>query len=85
MHPCSPTLCALADLQAQKFSVRTSLERGFRKYITTANDFNQLLMAELQKLMTDHLTYISIKRKRDDRCGLGLGLRMVAGLARVRG
>lgn len=51
-------------LQAQKFSVRTSLERGFRRYITRATDFNQLLMSELQKLMRDNLTYNMMRRGR---------------------
>jgi DNA replication licensing factor MCM2 len=55
-------------LQAQKFSVRTSLEKGFRRYISTAADFNQLLMAELRKLLAEHLTYMSIRRRRDDMC-----------------
>lgn len=49
-------------LQAQKFSVRTSLERGFRKYITQTSDFNELLMAELQKLMKDAETYARLRR-----------------------
>jgi len=51
-------------LQAQKFSVRTSLERGFRRYITRVTDFNQLLMSELQKLMKDNLTYNLMRRVR---------------------
>ncbi|KAM3574659.1 hypothetical protein VYU27_003385 [Nannochloropsis oceanica] len=51
-------------LQAQKFSVRTSLERGFRRYITRVTDFNQLLMSELQKLMKDNLTYNLMRRAR---------------------
>lgn len=52
--------------QAQKFSVRTSLERGFRRYITRVADFDALLMAELQKLMKDTLAYNMMRRLRNN-------------------
>lgn len=52
--------------QAQKFSVRTSLERGFRRYITRVADFDALLMAELQKLMKDTLAYNMMRRLRSE-------------------
>lgn len=54
------------NFQAQKFSVRTSLERGFRRYITRVADFDALLMAELQKLMKDTLAYNMMRRLRSD-------------------
>ncbi len=40
-------------LQAQKISVRKSLHRGFRKYITYGEDNNLLLMHQLQGLIVD--------------------------------
>jgi DNA replication licensing factor MCM2 len=30
-------------IQAQKFSVRRSLEKGFRKYLSAGGDFNELV------------------------------------------
>ncbi len=46
--------------------MRTSLERGFRRYITRVADFDALLMAELQKLMKDTLAYNMMRRLRND-------------------
>jgi hypothetical protein len=46
--------------------VRTSLERGFRRYITRVADFDALLMAELQKLMKDTLAYNMMRRLRNN-------------------
>ena len=40
-------------LQAQKVSVRKSLQRNFRKYITFGEENNQLLMHLLQGLIRD--------------------------------
>lgn len=48
-------------LRAQKFSVRRSLERGFRKYLSHHKDFNDLVMVELQKLLKDAQTYHQMK------------------------
>ncbi len=40
-------------LQAQKISVRKSLQRGFRKYLTYGEASNQLLMHKLQGLIVE--------------------------------
>ena len=40
-------------VQAQKVSVRKVLERSFRKYVTHGEESNQLLMHQLQTLITD--------------------------------
>ena len=40
-------------LQAQKVSVRKSLQRGFRKYLTYGEASNQLLMHKLQGLVVE--------------------------------
>lgn len=40
-------------LQAQKISVRKSLQRGFRKYLTYGEASNQLLMHKLQGLVAE--------------------------------
>lgn len=78
-HP--PKKQKLTNKQAQKFSVRTSLERGFRRYITRVADFDALLMAELQKLMKDTLAYNMMRRLRSDdeepTCVLSLWLVLV--------
>lgn len=44
-------------LQAQKVSVRRSLQRNFRKYITYGEEANQLLMHRLQDLVRDEEMY----------------------------
>jgi DNA replication licensing factor MCM2 len=38
-------------LQAQKISVRKTLQRSFRKYITYGEESNQLIMHQLQNLL----------------------------------
>jgi hypothetical protein len=40
-------------LQAQKVSVRKSLQRSFRKYLTYGEASNQLLMHKLQGLIVE--------------------------------
>lgn len=40
-------------IQAQKVSVRKTLQRSFRKYVTYGEDCNLLLMHQLQKLILD--------------------------------
>ncbi len=50
-------------IQAQKFSVRRSLEKGFRKYLHTGQDFNDLLMRELQRLVRQAQTFQQLKRR----------------------
>ena len=40
-------------LQAQKVSVRKTLQRSFRKYVTYGEESNQLLMHQLQSLITE--------------------------------
>jgi hypothetical protein len=44
-------------LQAQKVSVRNSLQRSFRKYLTFGEEHNQLLMHQLQGLIRDAEKY----------------------------
>ncbi len=50
-------------IQAQKFSVRRALEKGFRKYLHTGRDFNDLLMRELQRLVRQAQTFQQLKRR----------------------
>ncbi|EGB03633.1 hypothetical protein AURANDRAFT_33730, partial [Aureococcus anophagefferens] len=40
-------------INAQKFSVRASLERGFRKFLTRTSDYFDLLFYELRSLIRD--------------------------------
>ncbi len=47
-------------LQAQKVSVRRSLQRSFRKYITYGEESNQLLMHQLQGLLVDAEKYKAV-------------------------
>ncbi len=47
-------------LQAQKVSVRKSLQRSFRKYITYGEDCNLLLMHQLQNLFADMERYNTV-------------------------
>ena len=44
-------------LQAQKVSVRNSLQRAFRKYLTFGEEHNQLVMHQLQGLIRDAEKY----------------------------
>ncbi|KAJ1449724.1 MCM2/3/5 family-domain-containing protein [Pelagophyceae sp. CCMP2097] len=53
-------------ISAQKFSVRTSLERGFRKYLTTSADFDELLFNALQLLLREAQTYATLRSRPDD-------------------
>eukprot|EP00953_Heterococcus_sp_UTEX-ZZ885_P031827 16665-Heterococcus_DN1.PRE.2 len=39
-------------IQAQKFSVRRTLQKGFRKYLTQGSDYFELIMHELQRLVS---------------------------------
>lgn len=48
-------------LQAQKVSVRNSLQRAFRKYITFGEENNQLLMHQLQGLIRDAEKYHQVR------------------------
>ncbi|CAM9707302.1 unnamed protein product [Chrysoparadoxa australica] len=48
-------------IQAQKFSVRRSLQRGFQKYLTQSSDFFDLLLHELQELIRIEQTYQQLK------------------------
>ena len=45
-------------IQAQKFSVRRSLTKGFRKYLNTSSDKNHLLLHTLGKLVKEKQTYM---------------------------
>ncbi len=49
-------------LQAQKISVRKSLQRGFRKYLTYGEASNQLLMHKLQGLIVEVEKYKLVSR-----------------------
>ena len=40
-------------LQAQKVSVRKTLQRSFRRYVTYGEENNQLIMHQLQNLITE--------------------------------
>jgi DNA replication licensing factor MCM2 len=48
-------------LQAQKVSVRASLTRAFRKYLTFGEENNQLLMHALQGLVRDAEKYHQLR------------------------
>lgn len=47
-------------LQAQKVSVRKTLQRSFRKYVTYGEDCNLLLMHQLQNLFADMERYNTV-------------------------
>jgi len=51
--PCCIQVVLESFLQAQKISVRKSLQRGFRKYLTYGEASNQLLMHKLQGLIVE--------------------------------
>mmetsp|Transcript_7393 Transcript_7393/g.25225 ORF Transcript_7393/g.25225 Transcript_7393/m.25225 type:complete len:222 (+) Transcript_7393:2029-2694(+) len=53
-------------ISAQKFSVRKSLERGFRKYLTRAGDFFHLLLHALRSLLREAQTYATLKAQQRD-------------------
>jgi DNA replication licensing factor MCM2 len=48
-------------ISAQKFSVRKSLERGFRRYLTRADDFFHLLVHALRSLLREAQTYATLR------------------------
>lgn len=50
-------------LQSQKVSVRRSLARCFRKYITHGEEHHQLLMHELQKLVRQQEVFYELTKK----------------------
>mmetsp|Transcript_26835 Transcript_26835/g.82531 ORF Transcript_26835/g.82531 Transcript_26835/m.82531 type:complete len:272 (-) Transcript_26835:243-1058(-) len=52
-------LCSFVG--AQKFSVRKSLERGFRKYLTRSGDFFHLLFHALRSLLREAQTYATLR------------------------
>mmetsp|Transcript_3003 Transcript_3003/g.4568 ORF Transcript_3003/g.4568 Transcript_3003/m.4568 type:complete len:949 (+) Transcript_3003:31-2877(+) len=51
-------------LQAQKVSVKNSLQRAFRKYITFGEENNQLIMHQLQGLIRDAEKYHQLRYKK---------------------
>ena len=55
---------AQSFIQAQKFSVRRTLEKGFRKYLTQSSDYFELIMHELQRLMRQAQTFAQLKSGR---------------------
>jgi hypothetical protein len=48
-------------LQAQKVSVRKSLQRSFRRYVTYGEENNQLIMHQLQNLITEVEKYKMVR------------------------
>ena len=48
-------------MQAQKVSIRKVLQRSFRKYVTYGEESNQLLMHQLQTLITEAEKYKRLK------------------------
>ena len=48
-------------INAQKFSVRSSLERGFRKFLISASDFFDLLLYALRSLVREAQTYMTLR------------------------
>jgi len=52
-------LCSFVS--AQKFSVRKSLERGFRKYLTHTGDLFHLLFHSLRSLLREAQTYATLR------------------------
>jgi DNA replication licensing factor MCM2 len=53
-------------LQAQKVSVRKTLQRSFRKYVTYGEESNQLLMHQLQNLITEVEKYKMVSQSAAD-------------------
>jgi DNA replication licensing factor MCM2 len=53
-------------IQAQKVSVRRVLMRSFRKYVTVGEESNQLLMHQLQSLITEAERYKKLKNVSTD-------------------
>ena len=64
-------------LQAQKVSVRKSLQRNFRKYITFGEENNQLLMHQLQGLMRDSERYQQLMVRARDPLARAAGVQPV--------
>lgn len=50
-------------LQAQKVSVRKTLQRSFRRYVTYGEENNQLIMHQLQNLITEVEKYKMVSQK----------------------
>ena len=48
-------------INAQKFSVRSSLERGFRKFLTSTSDVFDLLLYVLRSLVREAQTYLTLR------------------------
>ena len=55
------SLLLVSFISAQKFSVRKSLERGFRIYLTRADDFFYLLHHALRSLLREAQTYATLR------------------------
>ena len=53
-------------IQAQKFSVRRSLQRRFQQYLTQNRDFNELLLHALKQLVHDAQRFQQISRRQHD-------------------
>ena len=50
-------------LQAQKVSVRKTLQRSFRRYVTYGEENNQLIMHQLQNLITEVEKYKMVSQQ----------------------
>ena len=58
------TMLIASFINAQKNSVRSSLERGFRKYLVYRSDFFDLLLHALRSLMREAQIYSSLRTNR---------------------
>ena len=63
---CAIRIMLESFIAAQKFSVRRTLERGFRKYLAHKRDFNELLLHLLQDLVKSASTIARIRNLQTD-------------------
>lgn len=66
-------------ISAQKFSARKSLERGFRKYLTSAGDFFHLLFYALCSLLREAQAYAALKSPPQGFLPNDIGLKILVG------
>merc|ERR1711865_218764 len=64
-------------INAQKFSVRKSLERGFRKYLSRSGDFFHLLFHALRSLLREAQTYATLRAQQRGIDSTGLVLKVL--------
>jgi len=63
-------------INAQKFSVRSSLERGFHKFLTCTSDFFDLLLYALRSLLREAQTYATLRAHQRGVHGMNLELKV---------